>query len=590
MAATVAAVAAAGVLVVPAAPAYAAASPPLAFGQAERGDTNVLAVDGTVAGTEVRVRPYRVGAAADVASQRWIFEAIPAGSGIPAQTFRIRNAAANRCLEKPLSEGDVDGAGVVIADCLSVTHQYWYIPTDYPIGGYDLRSVRDGRCVDLFVSNDGAPIMMFTCSSFWNTQKWKVRYGAFDCNERVVTALCARPGQPIFGLFATWRHYPMTFQGPDFNSAYNYLGFETLDFTSPSDRFDYLEVGWRGRYDADIGETGHDAYWLEQGLRNGEYFYQEYSLAGRPGGADANGRNHAYMALVNDDETWDILYDYNPVGTTVVGTGDRLKYLETGLMPQYEEQLSLATPFENRIQFLDGNNVWRRPRLGEASALEQNTCDAPPTMLSWGRPNTPPWCFVPTLATRAGASGPEVDYYSVAKPGAAPAAPAPAAPTGAPGVHNGVDQRALTACMAADASRCLKDVPGLAQCVAARRVCNLAARGADLSALRDGARAMTLAEAQTATRSTLSAAKSGGAAPVTPSRAATTSVRKYAAATGAQLSHLPPTDEVHVISGEQVVTGMRGREVGTYRGYVLAFHAGSGVLLHACLGPACRRP
>ncbi|GAA1768711.1 hypothetical protein [Luedemannella helvata] len=102
-----------GVLVVPAVPAYAAASQPLAIGQAEPGDTNVLTVDDTAAGTPVLVRPYRVGVGADVAKQRWTFEAIPAGGSIPPLTYRIRNAAANRCLEKPLSEGDVDGAALV---------------------------------------------------------------------------------------------------------------------------------------------------------------------------------------------------------------------------------------------------------------------------------------------------------------------------------------------------------------------------------------------------------------------------------------------------------------------------------------------
>src|SRR5439155_12258435 len=121
--------------------------------------------------------------------------------------------------------------------------------------------------------------------------------------------------------------------------------------------FDTFELGWHGEFDEVTGTTAYNAYWSEQGVVNGDLFYQVHSLAAQPGGADANGRNHTYMALARDDGQWDIRYDYNLVGTTVVAEGPRLRYLETGLLPQYEDQTFLDTAFQNRIQLFIGNAV-----------------------------------------------------------------------------------------------------------------------------------------------------------------------------------------------------------------------------------------
>lgn len=550
-------------------PALAAVSGPLAIGQATPDDINVLGVDTTTAGSPVRVQRYQVGVGTAVNKQRWTFEAIAAGGGIPAQTFRIRNVAANLCMEKPLAEGDVNGADVVIATCQSVTHQYWYIPTTFPVGGYLLRSVRDGRCLDLYVSSDGAPTTMWACGGY-ETQYWKVRYGGFDCNERAITALCAIPGQPMFGLFATWRQYPMTFNGPDYNYGWNILAFDTYDNNLPGNSYDYLEVGWRGQYDPDIGATAHDAYWLEQGLRGGEYIYEEHSLAAQPYGSAADGRNHSYMALADSDTgQWDILYDYNAVGKTTVASGDRLSYIETGLMVNYEEQFFLANPIENRVQWQDGNGVFRRPALGESSQSHQNTCNAPPNPMSWGRPNTPPWCFTPTLGTRADTVGTAVDYWSVGKPTSLVAKAPAAGPAGnaGPAVYNGVDQRALAACMENDADACLTTVPGLARCVAARQVCNLTASTGKSAT---GGRELTLDGAVAATKRMLAAG--------------TVTARTTAAGPDRNTTNAT----VHVVTGTTTVKQFRGRELPhEYQGFVLTFDARTGVLLHACLGKTC---
>jgi hypothetical protein len=576
------------VAVAPATAAFAATSAPLAVGQAEPGDVNVLTVDATTVNAAVLVRPYMVGVGSAVAKQRWTFEEIPPGASIPAQTYRIRNAAADKCLEKPLSAGDVDGAAVVIASCQSVTHQYWSIPTTYPAGGYVLRSVRDGRCLDLYESDDGEPVVMWECSGVYSTQKWKVRTGPFDCNDRSVTALCVRPSAPVFGVFATWRQYPVTFTPDEYANMSNYTGWETINFNNPDDSFDYLEVGWRAQHDAPTNQTAYDAYWLEQGFIGDEYIYQEYSLADKPGGATANGRNHAYMALSNDQGQWDILYDYNAVGVTRVASGNRLSYLETGLMTNAAARLALTNPFEHRIQFLDGNDVWRPPYLGEVSNQEENACGAPPSPLSWGVPNTPPYCFASTLKTRAGDGVMLVDSYKVDKPGSTAVAPSETGPSEATGsdgsalTSNGVDQRTLARCMAEDASQCLRTVPGLAACVAARKICNTTAAASP----RVGARAFSTEAARAAARSVL--ANDAGA--ITPSRAKVVTAADYRAVAPGAMGALPAGDEVLVVSGDETVTSIHRRPTHAAKGYVLAYEVRTGVLLHACLGAACVRP
>ncbi|MET7426390.1 RICIN domain-containing protein [Dactylosporangium sp. NPDC005555] len=562
--------------------ASAATSGPLAVGQAEPGDINVLSVDATNVNTPVLVRPYLVGAGTAVAKQRWTFEEIPAGGTIPAQTYRIRNASAGKCLEKPLSAGDVDGAAVVIATCQSVTHQYWSIPADYPFGGYQLRSLRDGRCLDLYNSDDGDPVIMWECDGIYSTQLWKVRNGPFDCNDRSVTAMCARPSAPVYGVFATWRQYPVTFTAGEYSDMANYTGWETINFNSPEDSFDYLEVGWRARHDAPTNQTAYDAYWLEQGLVGDDYIYEEYSLADQPGGSAANGRNHAYMALSNDQGQWDILYDYNAVGVTHVASGNRLSYLESGLMTPYPERLTLTAPFEHRIQFLDGNDVWRRVYLGETSGQEQNACGAPPTPLSWNLPNTPPYCFTSTVKSVDGDGVTNLDVYTVAKPttGALAAVPSAPAPATAATTHNGVDQRTLAKCLAQDASQCLRTVPGLAACVAARKVCNVTVAASP----RADARALSPGAFRASAGSVLAADV------ISRSSSKTVTAAQYRKVAPRALGSLPGDESVVVISGDETVTRIHGRAIRAARGYVLAYDARTGVLLHACLGAACGRP
>src|SRR2546421_1898274 len=479
LAAAAALLAAACLVTVPGTAARAATGPqsnPLAIGQATAGDLNVLAVDDTASGTPVRIRPFASGTVDTTGKQRWTFESIPAGGAVPPLTYRIRNVASGLCLEKPLAQGDVDGATVDIAACQDVTHQYWYLSTDHPYPGWALQSVRDNRCLDLYVSNDGAPAIVWGCSAIYSTQQWRTRTGAFDCAERSATALCFRPGQPTFGLLATSRQYPMTFTGPDHNNQYNYIGWKTLNSQGSDAAFDYFELGWHGEYDQTAGTTAYRAYWSEEGIRNGELFYQEHSLADRPGGADPNGRNHSYLALGRDDGQWNVLYDYNIVGTTLVAEGQRLGYLETGLLHQYNNQTFLATPFENRLQVFIGNSVWRRAYLGETSTIEDNTCYAPPNQLSSGEPNTPPWRYTSSVGTKpATADTPALaDYIAVGKPASAAAPPSvPGALPADASVYHGVDQRRLAACMATDADNCLATVPGLAACVATQRICNV---------------------------------------------------------------------------------------------------------------------
>jgi hypothetical protein len=565
----------ASLVALPAQPAAAAVSGPLALGQATQQDPNVLAVDSVANGSPVVVRTYAVGTGSPVSAQRWTFEEIPAGSGIPPQTYRVRNVAAGRCLEISTST-----ATAVIADCVSAARQYWYLPTAYPYPGYEVRSVLNNHCLDLWTSTNGAPVITYVCG-IYNTQKWRMRYGPFRCDDRDVVALCVRPAEPMYGLFLTYRQYQVGLTGSDMNSIYNFAQWETWrnDGTDPG--YDYFEVGWHAEYDNATGATAYRAYWSETGIVAGDLYHRVSSLANVPGGGQANGANRTFIAIPKPDgNQWDIWYEYNVVGNTTVAEGRRIGPIDTGVMGQYHEHTSLPNAFQNRVQIMDGNNIWRRPRLSETATSEPNTCGAPPTPISWGKPNTPPWCYVPTVRTRTVTGMPvEIDSFEVAKPGTVAPSGVPGAPaaTDVRGVHNGVDQRALAECLATDAGNCLQTVPGLAACVAKHDTCNVTDPAGGVTA---SGPTMTPERARAASADALGLSEGH--------RVVRTTGARFTAATGVGLAGVAPDSGVLVVTGDGAVTRFQGRKVDEHHGYRLAFDENTGVLLDACLGAACK--
>jgi hypothetical protein len=230
------------------APAQAAVpSPdPVAIGQANDGDLQVLAADADTAGTQVKIHTYASGLPAAVKSQRWTFEVVTAGA---KPTYRIRHLSSNRCLKEASA---ANGANVVLADCATANNQLWTNGTASSLpSGFDLRNKADGRCLDLYNSGDGQPTTMWACSSSYTTQLWRIRTGAFDCNPRDEIGVCVRPSAPMFGIIVNFRQQPMSFSGPHsdpgsgpgYNQMSNQVNWDPLDSSNGNPGYDYAEMG-----------------------------------------------------------------------------------------------------------------------------------------------------------------------------------------------------------------------------------------------------------------------------------------------------------------------------------------------------------
>lgn len=564
--------------------AAAPAPDPVAIGQSTKDDLHVLAADADAAGTKVKVRPYQAGQLSDVKAQRWSFEIVTPGA---APVYRIRHASSRRCLQ---SAAAADNAAVVLADCTTANPQLWTTGNarTFPTGGFQLRNKRDGRCLDLYTSADNAPAAMWRCSTSFATQMWRIRVGVLDCPARKLVGLCVRSSGLVSGVMGAWRQDPMTLNAPgssnpDVNTMTNQVNWNPLTSAGDNPGYDYVEMGWRGSYRASDNSTAHTAYWLEQGGGT-----EEYHAIDAVDATLADGTMHTWMSLGNSDGEWDIFYDFNPVGTTRFATGAYTRELQYGLLDQFTPNTALARPFEDRVQIFDGAQVWRRPTVREVAAFPANVCGQPdPLTLTLKLPNSPPHCFSTSLVTRntnTTSALAEADRFVVGKPGvdslaAAGGRPqAPASPVS--GVHNGVDQRALAACMSTDVTQCLTTVPGLADCVRARKICNIidrstaaAQRGTPVSA--DGARQHARA-----------AAGDRGAAGV---KTTTLTAADFARRSGTPLGTVDGAAQVHVVTSDHPAASLSRQTGGPYAGYTMAYQATTGRLLYACLGHDCVR-
>lgn len=585
-----AAILAAGVLLIPGTAADAAvpAPDPVAIGQSTKDDLQVLTTDADTAGTKVKTRTYQVGQLADVKRQRWSFQVITPGA---APVYRIRHASSNRCLQ---SAAAADNAAVVLADCSTANPQLWTTGTArmIPTGGFQLRNKRDGRCLDLYTSAENAPVTMWSCASY-STQMWRTRVGTFDCPARRMTALCVRSSDLVTGVMGAWRQHPMRLNEagssvPEVNDLSNQINWDPVTSAGDNAGLSFVEMGWQGNYRASDNATTYSAYWQESGVSNG-WPVAEYHAIDTADSTLPYDTMHTWMSLSNSDDQWDMFYDFNPVGTTRLATGSYARNLEYGLLHRSAANTALDKAFEDRVQMLGSAGLWRRPRLTEVAALPANICGQPdPLTLTSKEPNSPPYCFTTSLVTRPPSSGgaaAEVDHFVVGKPGAdAPALtgsvpPAPALP--ASGVHNGVDQRALAACLAADATRCLATVPGLAECVQARKVCNTTRR--------------TAATAKHGTAATADGVRQAARAAVGDRRAAagvnttTLTAADVTRRTGMILNTVDGADKVHVVTSDNPATGLNRQADRSYAGYTMLYQAKTGRLLYACLGHSCAR-
>ncbi|MEV0131773.1 hypothetical protein AB0H83_25340 [Dactylosporangium sp. NPDC050688] len=394
----------------------------------------------------------------------------------------------------------------------------------------------------------------------------------------------------MYGAFGTWQNVEVDYTpeaGSLPNTVENFLEVSSRDAQNSDTQVDGVEYGLHSSYNADEGIEEYFPYWLEWGEDTEEY----HALSG-VGGGTPNTRLHSYMVLSNGNGEWDLLYDFNTVGTTRLQEGAQLTQIYATTAVVYPNTFTLLQPFENRVQVLDGNDQWRKPYLGETSRSEPKTCGALPHMNDplWEELNLPPWCVTTSQGTVQVPNFPtQVDYFRVDKRNTTTARAA--GPAGTPRtvdpaarVANDVDQAALQACLDKDPYGCLTTVPGLRACVAKRLACNagtvpdaVGGRTKRISAQQALSMAGQRTKARLGDRS---------ASLLTDAKVRTVSTDGLPQPL---TRHLGPAAgrTVHLVTGEGTVPGLRNTGSRQYTGYTFVYDAGTGALIYSCLGRNC---
>ncbi|GIE90525.1 Ricin-type beta-trefoil lectin domain-like [Actinoplanes regularis] len=573
-----------GTGVVAAAPQAWAALPTgqVAIGLGSDSDLRVLS-SGTSSSTAVVAAPYTAGVSGTtILAQRWtldmtiyVEEEITAG-------YKIKNAQTGQCLGRTAT---ANNSPVIAKACSNEVAQLWTVPATAPNGGVQLQNMADYRCLDLAGGSTAAnaPLRVSTCNSastaWW--QRWKLRYGTFSCdrrsNQRLLTGLCVSGSMPMTGAFGTWRNLPASYT-PEArtqpNDLDNFIELRSRNSSNEDNQADGIEFGLHQALVQNAAVV--HPYWTEWGPGGQEY----HSVLNSEGGTAADGRNHSYMLMPTAaGGQWDVLYDFNLVGTTTRQEGAQFRDAYANLAVANPSSVSTAEAFQNRLQLYDVSGVWHRPYLTETSRTEPKTCSALPTDADplWSEFNAPPWCMTTGLVTR-NTTPVTVDYMSVKVPrtGSGLTALAPPHPTAttAAGTVGGVNQQALRDCLEKSPDTCLDTVAGLQDCVSARRICS----SPDVS--RATAVPISLDQARRAVSRHLAPAAA-------PTSSTSRPVAALDARLRAELPTLPAGSQVHVMTGNDRVHGFGANAENTYDGYVMVYDAARSVLLYACLGADC---
>ncbi|MEU6384436.1 hypothetical protein ABZ847_12775 [Streptomyces bauhiniae] len=393
---------------------------------------------------------------------------------------------------------------------------------------------------------------------------------------------CTQPGEPVVGAFATWRNVPITFKGGSTGdatvSAANYL---TMTPNTEGGLFaNNIQVGLYAEKTSASTST-YGPRWTELGDNGGRT--KAITVGTNPSKPD--GTNHTYMVLRQDNtDQWDVLYDFNWVGTTTDqlavprGNPNRIDIGLEVMGPQYLTVPQIA----DRVQYMAENKAWyRADTANTAQVASLGLC---------GKGSSAPYCFDMKLTDNT-----TFTQLAVAKPGpttlqrpddSTVQRSANRLPSSAGAVtpvqqrtYNGVDQTALTACLAQDPDHCLSAVPGLARCVQTVQRCNASA----LSTEQEGKAGTSAFNRSVASREWIRerAAASFGVnaqALAITSASGAASARSAFAASG--------TDDVWLVESASPTRGLeqRGR---WFHGFRAAYSAETGRLLDACWGTMC---
>lgn len=584
-------------------PAYANSSEPIAIGVFRAGDLRVLQVsgDGTSNNSPIVASTYVAGVSgADVARQRWKLEPLPGGEGFPDYAYRIRHVASGKCLDKT---GTIAGnnAPIILYTCNGKPNQVWWTGTQPSDKGTQLMNYDDYRCMVLKGAStaNNTPLISYDCNGGWN-EYYKLRTGSFDCGERSRewtgwSRMCIRGSQNFPSITTSLKHrtVALAYKNPSSfvlsNVVQQYTEITPIDAQGIAGGA--VEYGWQAaRTSSTVATPVYNSYWLE--TRTGGQQYHAVPATDEFGAANgstvADGRGHSYLlAGTGTSGQWDVYFDYNRVGTTTGQIGGRMRDSETGLRVRYLDAATLALPAELRTQLMDENGTVRRPYYNETAVSTPKQCNMPPVWddFSGGAgENLPPWCLDASRTSYEQPDWPlQADVFTVRKPtSTTSAANAPALRVSRDS-FNGVDQHALVACMDNDANQCLSTVPGLRECIARRvNTCNVTAPATPAAAARRVRTSVAEVRKSAAAQLRLAGATTRQA---TADTARTTTV-------GELRSQIPQftamniadSTTVHVLTGDDTVTGMTDSDDSVYHGWTMVYLADGGSLLYAQLG------
>ncbi|MEU2389624.1 hypothetical protein [Streptomyces sp. NPDC007369] len=390
---------------------------------------------------------------------------------------------------------------------------------------------------------------------------------------------CTQPGQPVIGAFATWRNVPITFgSGGDAGSvqASNYL---TMVPNTEGGMFaNRIEVGLYAEKTGPTTST-YGPRWMELGNSGGK----TKAITAGINPAVADSMNHTYMTIRQaSGDQWDVLYDFNWVGSTTDqlkvprGNSNRIDIGLEVMGPQHVTVPEIA----NRVQFMAENKAWSRASIADtAQVTTLGICGQ-----SKGLPSDPtavytaPYCFNAKLTDAT-----KFTQWTVSKPGTTTSQASPLPPQST-GTFNGVDQKALSRCLATDPDACLTSVPGLSACVQTAKVCNAAALH---SVPRSSARGADSAPGEVADIGARAAASFGVAQNTV--RVTTGTRAPGATATFGLSSQSPAAADTAVVTVESSAPnhGLEQRGL-TFEGFRATYSASTGQLMDACWGQMCR--
>ncbi|MFE9469302.1 hypothetical protein ACFYNW_37925 [Streptomyces virginiae] len=382
----------------------------------------------------------------------------------------------------------------------------------------------------------------------------------------------------MIGAFATWRNVPMTFtSGGDAGSAQasNYL--RMVPNTEGGMFANSIDVGLYAEKTG-AASSSYGPRWTELGNSGGKT--KAITAGINPSVPDS--MNHTYMTIRQaSGDQWDVLYDFNLVGST----SDQLKVprgnpnrIDIGLEvmgPQYVSIPEIA----NRVQFMSENKTWSRSTTDNtAQVTTLGICGQP-----MGIPGNPtavyaaPYCFNAKLTDST-----KFAQWAVSKPGPSTVRPA-STPSASKGTFNGVDQQALSACLATAPDSCLTSVPGLATCVQTAKICNSTAlqSSPSLASRADREAAVTLSDIRSTAAASFGVPQKS--LRITSAEAASINLGPELRAQSSVVGH----SSVVQVESAMPTHGLEQRGL-TFDGFRATYSAVTGQLLEACWGHLCR--